>query len=159
MALVELRGPVEGRVAPDGLEVPADLRAQEAVIRRLQLLDGGRVPPHHDVGIAPEARDVVEATHDDALLGDLAEERLELGERLVPVVAQGSRGGEDRPHRVADGLVDLAHLRRGQSLAHDPIIPTATEAVLSGSAAPVRPHARRRCTRGCPPRRMPPRPG
>ena len=89
-------------------------RAPQRVVGVLQLLDGLGVPPDHQVGVGAQAAQVVEPADDDVVGLELGEQLLDLA-RLgvaVGVLAQHVAQAEHRPHRVADGVVELARLLR-----------------------------------------------
>ena len=139
VGLVELRRAVQRHLRPHRVEAGAEGGAAEAVVRRLQLLAGGRVRPHHHVGVGAQTADVVDAAHDRVGLVELGEELLDLGAlgRAVRVGAQHVTEAEDRPHGVADRVVDLAHAGGvGHGVAH------GTHCAAWLSPARARPHAR-----------------
>ena len=86
----------------------AEGRPAEGVVGRLEHLAVLGVPPHHQVGVGAQAADVVDPAHDDVLLGLRGEQRLDLGRLGVAVGgAEHVAQLEDRPHRVADGVVEF----------------------------------------------------
>ena len=109
MRLVELGGAVQRHLRPDRLEALPEGGAPERVVGRLQLLGVGGVPPHHQVGVGAQAAHVVEPADHHVLLGQHLEERLDVGRLRRPVgVAEDVAELEHRPHRVADGVVELS---------------------------------------------------
>ena len=85
------------------------------------------MPPDHHVGVGAQAADVVDAANDDVLPGEFGEELLDLGGlgRPVGTAVVGTEQvlePEDRPHGVADGVVDLAG-EGGLAVAHGSIVP------------------------------------
>ena len=74
MALVELGGPVQRDDAPHRVAGPAERGAPEVRVGRLQVLHPLGVRPDHEVGVGAQARDVVEAADDDAVVLLLLEE-------------------------------------------------------------------------------------
>ena len=101
-------GPVQRHLRPDRVEVPAQRGAAQPGVGLLQRVGRLGVPPDHDVGVGPQARDVVDAADDDVLAGQLVEQRRHLvGDGGRAVVAERPGQPEHRPHRVADGGVQL----------------------------------------------------
>ena len=104
----------------------------------LQRLGRLGVPPHHDVGVGPQAGDVVDPADDDVLAREFVEQGARLVGRRGPLVV-GERAGqpEHRPHRVADGGVQLVRPLAdaalvGLLLAHAAIVPWAQRAAVVG---------------------------
>ena len=85
MALVELRRAVQRHLRPDRLEPAAERRTPEAVVGDLELLGVGGVPPDHHVGVGAQAGDVVDPADHHVVLGQLLDERLDLGRLGRPV--------------------------------------------------------------------------
>ena len=127
MALVELRRAVQRRLCDHtGSRCRPERGAAQPVVGVLQLLDRLGVPPDHDVGVGAQPGDVVDARgRRRPRCGELVEQLLDLGASpLRPVARRSGRGQpEHRPHRVADGVVDLADLAGCRRWAHGLILP------------------------------------
>ena len=133
MALVELRGPVQGDSAPYRRGGPAERRgAAEVGIGGLQHLHPLGVRPDHEVGIGAQSRDVIEAADHNAVVLLLLEERRGLVHDGRPVVAQ--RAGshrEHREHQVAKRRVECVVIQASHGFYR------ATRAVTRDAAARV----------------------
>ena len=106
---------------------PAEIR-----IGRLQRLDRLGVGPDHEVGVGPQARDVVEAADHDAAFLLLLEKRRGLVDDGRAVVTERARPHrEHREHQVPDGRVESVVIELGH------VFYRATRAVTSDAAALV----------------------
>src|SRR5690606_14744493 len=115
--------PVQGHLRPDGIHARSQRRRTKPLISGLQLLDVLTVPPDQHVGVGAQARDVVRASHDDVLAGELGEQVIDLrGHGRTVCGAQGFTQPEDRPHGVADHLIELPGIDPRRRFAHDPIL-------------------------------------
>ena len=182
MALVELGRAVQRHHRPDRLAGPAQPGPAEPRVHLLQVVGGRRDPPEHVVRVRPQALQVVAAAGDDALarrllaqLADLGGQAARPGGSGLPGRVEGAGPGhpEDRPHGVADQLVEVPCLGPRPVCLLSPCryCPTATASATPGRRAPGRrPAAPRRCRPGSrsrrrrrriPPARAarPPRPG
>ena len=78
MALVELRGAMQGQHRPHRLAGASNLRATESPVCLLQVIRARRMPPDHEVGIGSQTRHVIRAADDDVLGRQLLGELLDL---------------------------------------------------------------------------------
>ena len=148
--LLNSAGPVQRHLRPDRREAATERRTPERVVGALELLGGLGVPPDHDVGVGAQAGHVVRPAHHHVVGGELLEQRLDLlGLGGAVGVAEQVLEAEHRPHRVADGLVQLAGAG-GVAC----VMPPLCRARRRGRRPPSGP---RRCRPGCRPRRTPPR--
>ena len=131
---------------------------EEAAVGALHVLDALGVPPHHEVAVGPHAGDVVDPARHDPLGLELGEELLDLLGHDVALVAERRGHGEDGPHGVADGVVDLADPGRGGLAGHGPILPRPRWRSSGGWRRPPRRRDRCRCRPVCRRRRRRPRP-
>ncbi len=123
MALVELRGAVHRRVAPDGSTgLSEDRGATKIRVRGLKFLDAGRVGPDHEVRVGAQAGDVVDAANHDALVFETLEEQAGVLDRSFPIIAQHTGFHlEHGEHEVTDFRVQFVEIKA----CHGSIVPLA----------------------------------
>ncbi|CKT83831.1 Uncharacterised protein [Mycobacterium tuberculosis] len=97
MTFVELRRPVQAHTAPHRRACPPQRGgAPEVGVGGLQGLDTFGVGPDHEIGVGPQARDVVEAAHHNPALFLLFEKRGRVVDDRVTLVTE--RTGTHREH-------------------------------------------------------------
>ncbi len=143
MALVELRGPVQGHLRPHRLEAGAERGATEPVVGVLQRVGGLAC---HQTITSASARSP--ATSYDAPDADVLDSSVSTS-FSTSLASPGAIGladhvaeAEDRPHRVADGLVEflrrlalVGSLGRLAHVAHSPPGSNAARTWVAASSA------------------------
>ena len=106
VAAVELRGRVLAHDGPDRVEVVAQRRGEQGPVGLLDRRRIIREPPHEEVGVGAEARDVVGPAQLDALDLDRRQGVGDEGGALGLIGGEGDGGGEYGGEAVVEAVVD-----------------------------------------------------